>query len=182
MVIEAAMTQVVANTGGNLLTTQGIVQGDIDCAEAGAGVLHYHHDSFLNKEDSITQCIDVQRGILGRYPGMLVYPGYMPGETHDATMEHLEPLYEAGAMTMLAFDWGHAIHAGPDEDGQPTKSKLGGANLAQASRLALYRAGFAWQIQTGPLDWVRYFGEAGRFRPSTVAKFYFFGRFCLEQR
>lgn len=183
LVIETAMTQVVANTGGQLLSTQGIVQEALDCVEAGAGVLHYHHDFSLDKADSIAQCIDVQRGILDRHPGLLVYPGYMPGDTHDETMEHLEPLYQAGVMTMFAFDPGHATHARPDKDGEPTQSKLGGTSFAQASEMI----DLSWRynvpvslgiFEPGPLNWVRYFGEAGRFTPGTVVKFYFPGDYA----
>lgn len=183
LVIEAAMTQVVANTGGQLLSTQGIIDEAIACVDAGAGVLHYHHDFALNKAQSIEQCIAVQRGILDKYPGLLVYPGYLPGETHDETMEHLEPLYEAGVMTMFAFDPGHATHARPGDDGEPTRSKLGGTSFEQASDMI----DLSWRynvpvslgiFEPGPLNWVRYFGNAGRFTLGTIVKFYFPGDYA----
>ena len=180
LVIEAAMTQVIANTDGKLPTTAGIVREALDCVEAGAGMVHYHHDFSLNKEDSITQCIEVQRAILKEHPDALVYPGYLSGKTHEETMEHLEPIYEAGVMSMFAFDPGHATHARPDENGEPTRSHLGGTSFDQATRMVedswRYNAPVSLGIfEPGPLKWVRYFGANWRFTPGTVVKFYFPG-------
>lgn len=183
LIIEAAMTPVVANTGGILLQTPDIIDEATACINAGAGVIHYHHDFALSKADSIQQCIDVQTGILARYPSTLIYPGYLPGETHEQTMEHLEPIYRSGALTMLAFDPGHATHARPDAQGEPTLSKLGGTSFSQADEMVKvsHRYGVPISLgifEPGPLRWVRWYGANGRFTPGTIVKFYFPGDFA----
>ncbi len=180
LVIETAISVVVANAGGKEPTTENIVQEAKACIAAGAGIIHCHHDFALSRADSIAQCIAVNKAVLEAHPGTLMYPGFMPGSHFEERMEHLEPMFEAGALTMFAFDPGLSIHGRLDESGLMTRSVSNGATFEQAS--AMIERGHRYNAPTslgifepGGLRWARNFGAAGKFVPGTQIKIYFPG-------
>lgn len=180
LVIEAAISVVVANAGGKEPTTENIVNEAKACIAAGAGIIHCHHDFALSRADSIAQCIAINKGVLQDHPNTLIYPGFLPGTQFEERMGHLEPMYEAGVLTMFAFDPGLSIHGRADEQGLMTKSVSNGATFEQAS--AMVERGHRWGapsslgiFEPGALRWVRSFGAAGKFVPGTLVKFYFPG-------
>ena len=180
VVIEACISSVVANTGGRQPTTQEIVDEAKACIAAGAGIIHCHHDFSLDRADAIAQCIAINRGILDAYPDTLIYPGFMSGKTLAEQMEHLEPMHEAGVLTMFAFDPGLSLHGRLDADGLMTKSTRNGATYEESTELVhrghRYNAPSSLGIfELGALRWVRDFGAAGKFVPGTQVKFYFPG-------
>ncbi len=188
VVIEACISSVVANTGAKQPTTDDIVSEAKACIAAGAGIIHCHHDFSLNRADSIAQCIAINKGILAAHPDTLIYPGFMTGKTLEEQMEHLEPMYEAGVLTMFAFDPGLSLHGRLDSAGLMTKSTSNGATFEQATEMVnrghRYGAPSSLGIfELGALRWVRAFGAAGQFVPGTQVKFYFPGQntFGLKQ-
>lgn len=181
VVIEAAISAVVANTDGTTLTGQSIIEEAKACLVAGAGIIHYHHDFALTNADAVQQCIAVQKGILEAYPSTLIYPGYLKGDcAEDQMLPHVRALREAGALTMFAFDPGLASHGRPDADGLPATSVTGGMTFAQARGMLDYsrEVGVPCSLgifEPGALRWVRSYGAAGKFTPGTLVKFYFAG-------
>ncbi|MDX9698727.1 MAG: 3-keto-5-aminohexanoate cleavage protein [Rhodocyclaceae bacterium] len=180
VVIEVALSAVVANTGGKEPTTENIVNEAKDCIAAGAGIIHCHHDFALSRADSIAQCIAINKGILQDHPRTLIYPGFLPGSHFEERMGHLEPMFEAGVLTMFAFDPGLSIHGRLDEQGLMTKSVSNGATFEEATAMVerghRYGAPSSLGIfEPGALRWVRSLGAAGKFVPGTVVKFYFPG-------
>ncbi|OBA53146.1 hypothetical protein A5780_01905 [Nocardia sp. 852002-20019_SCH5090214] len=180
LVIEVAMSPVVANAGGEELSTSSIVEEARNCLSAGAGIVHCHHDFSLPIDDAIAQIIDVNRGILAEYPGALVYPAYMPGHKVEEQMLHLRPLAESGRMTMFAFDPGVTEHGRADDSGLMTGSIVSGTTFAQATAMTELSHEFGVPcslgiFNPGAIHWVRSLGAAGRFVPGTVVKFYFAG-------
>jgi uncharacterized protein (DUF849 family) len=181
VVIEAAISAVVANTNGRVLTSQSIADEAKGCLAAGAGVIHYHHDFALTNAEAVQQCITVQKAILADYPSTLIYPGYLKGDSaEDQMLPHVRALREAGALTMFAFDPGLASHGRPDGDGLPATSVTGGMNFAQAHGMLDYSCEVNVPcslgiFEPGALRWVRSYGAARRFTPGTIVKFYFAG-------
>ncbi|MDO9599047.1 MAG: 3-keto-5-aminohexanoate cleavage protein [Azoarcus sp.] len=180
VVIEVAISAVVANTGGKEPTTENIVNDAKACIAAGAGIIHCHHDFALSRADSIAQCIAINKGILQEHPKTLIYPGFLPGSTFDERMGHLEPMYEAGVLTMFAFDPGLSLHGRADEQGLMTRSVSNGATFEEATTMVerghRYGAPSSLGIfEPGALRWVRSFGAASKFVPGTVVKLYFPG-------
>ncbi|HVV08020.1 3-keto-5-aminohexanoate cleavage protein [Amycolatopsis sp.] len=180
LVIEVAMSPVVANAGGDELSTSSIIEEAAKCFAAGAGIVHCHHDFSLSLDDAISQVIEVNRGILKEYPGALVYPAYMPGHKVEEQMLHLRPLAGSGQMTMFAFDPGVTEHGRADDAGLMTGSIVSGTTFAQATAMAELSHEFGVPcslgiFNPGAIHWVRSLGAAGRFVPGTVVKFYFAG-------
>lgn len=180
LVIEAAISSVVANAGGREPSTEQIIDEARACIAAGAGIIHCHHNFSLSRADAIAQCIAVNRGVLDTHPGTLMYPGFLSGSHFEERMEHLEPMFEAGVLTMYAFDPGLSIHGRPDEHGLMTKSVSNGATFEQASAMIerghRYRAPASLGIfEPGGLRWARSFGAAGKLVPGTLVKLYFPG-------
>ncbi|WAH97767.1 3-keto-5-aminohexanoate cleavage protein [Arthrobacter sp. MMS18-M83] len=180
LVIETAMSGVVANTGGEEQTTAGIVTEAKNCLAAGAGIVHIHHDFSLGLDDAIAQVIDINRRVLSEHPGALLYPAYMPGHKVEEQMRHLRPLHESGQMTMFAFDPGTTEHGRADKEGLMTGSIVSGTTFSQATKMVELSHKFGVPVSLGIfnpgfLTWVRSLGAAGKFTPGTVAKFYFAG-------
>jgi 3-keto-5-aminohexanoate cleavage enzyme len=180
LVIETAISVVVANAGGKEPTTENLVNEAKACIAAGAGIIHCHHDFALSRADSIAQCIAINQGVLAAHPGTLMYPGFLPGTHFEERMGHLEPMYEAGVLSRYAFDPGLSIHGRLDENRLMTKSVSNGATFEQASAMIergqRYHAPASLGIfEPGALRWVRSFGSAGKFVPGTLVKIYFPG-------
>ncbi|WP_181779577.1 3-keto-5-aminohexanoate cleavage protein [Pseudonocardia pini] len=180
VVIEAAMSPVVANTGGPEPTTENIVVEALACYAAGASVVHCHHDFSLSLDEAIAQCVGINEGILAVHPEALTYPGYMAGHGTAEQMRHLRPMAEAGVLRMFAFDPGLHTSGRLDDGGVMTRSLTGGTTFEEATSLVALST--QWDVpcsvgifEPGALRWVRSFGAAGRFTPGTVVKFYFAG-------
>ncbi|MEE2059133.1 3-keto-5-aminohexanoate cleavage protein [Rhodococcus artemisiae] len=180
LVIETAMSRVVANTGGDEKTTEYIVAEAKNCLDSGAGIVHVHHDFSLGLDDAIAQVIEINRSILAEYPGALLYPAYMAGHKVEEQMRHLRPFHESGQMTMFAFDPGTTEHGRADKDGLLTGSIISGTTFEQATKMVELSHEFGVPTALGIfhpafLTWVRSLGAAGKFVPGTYAKFYFAG-------
>ncbi|WP_067663076.1 3-keto-5-aminohexanoate cleavage protein [Nocardia miyunensis] len=180
LVIETAMSPVVANTGGEEQSTEYIVAEARNCLTAGAGIVHIHHDFSLGLDDAIAQVIEINRSILTEYPSALLYPAYMPGHKVEEQMRHLRPLHESGQMTMFAFDPGTTEHGRADENGLLSGSIISGTTFEQATKMVELSQEFGVPTSLGIfnpgfLSWVRSLGAAGKFVPGTYAKFYFAG-------
>jgi 3-keto-5-aminohexanoate cleavage enzyme len=181
VVIEAAISAVVANTDGSVLTAQSIIDEAKACLASGAGIIHYHHDFALTNAEAVEQCITVQKGILADYPSTLIYPGYLKGDcAEDQMLPHVRALRDAGALTMFAFDPGLASHGRPDADGLPATSVTGGTTFAQARSMLEYsrEADVPCSLgifEPGALRWARSYGAARKFTRGTIVKFYFAG-------
>ncbi|MFC9834242.1 3-keto-5-aminohexanoate cleavage protein [Rhodococcus sp. NPDC127530] len=180
IVIETAMSSVVANTGGEEQSTERIIAEARNCLAAGAGIVHIHHDFSLGLEDAIDQVIEINRSVLAEHPGALLYPAYMSGHKVGEQMRHLRPLHESGQMTMFAFDPGTTEHGRADKDGLLTGSIVSGTTFGQAAKMVELSREFGVPTSLGIfnpgfLTWVRSLGAAGKFVPGTYAKFYFAG-------
>lgn len=181
VVIEAAISAVIANTQGATSSSEAIIGQAIECIDAGAGIVHYHHDFAQSDEESIAQCVQVQTRILGARPGTLIYPGYLKGDKPELRMlRHLPALHEAGALNMFAFDPGLSCHGRSDADGLPSTSITGGTTFSEAADMVAYARKMQVPcsvgiFEPGALRWVKAYGAAGRFVPGTLVKFYFAG-------
>jgi 3-keto-5-aminohexanoate cleavage enzyme len=181
VIIESAISSVVANAGGQAPSVDNIVAEANACLAAGAGIIHYHHDFSLGREQSIAQCVAVQRGVLQANPGALIYPGYLgKGPAEDQMLGHLHALRAAGVLTMFAFDPGLATHGRPDADGILTSSITGGTTFEEASRIVAFsrEAKVPCSVgifEPGALRFARNFGMAGKFTAGTIVKLYFAG-------
>src|SRR3954447_4998756 len=106
VVIEAAITPF--RRGTPVLFADDMVSQALACLDAGASVIHHHHDMRSNDQDSISEMIDVGGRIRAARPGALVYPDYLTGPDRDVWEEngHLRPMADAGVLTMFAIDPG----------------------------------------------------------------------------
>jgi 3-keto-5-aminohexanoate cleavage enzyme len=181
VIIESAISSVVANAGGEAQSTESIVAEANACFAAGAGIVHYHHDFALPRDACIAQCVAVQRSILKTNPGALIYPGYLSdGSAEDKMLGHLHALRAAGVLSMFAFDPGLATHGRPDADGILTGSVVGGTTFEEATRIVAFshEAKVPCSVgifEPGALRFARNFGMARRFTAGTLVKLYFAG-------
>jgi len=180
LVIETAMSGVITNAGGEQLNTQSIVDEAKACIAAGSGIVHAHHDLSLGLDAAIEQCIAINQGILAEHPDALLYPAYMSGFEFEEQHRHIRPMFEAGVLTMFGFDPGRKNGGRADENGLLTKSVTTGATFQDATAMIEQSHEFGVPcslgiFEPGGLRWVKSLGQAGKFVPGTVVKFYFAG-------
>lgn len=182
VVIEAAVTPY--RPGSPLQTADEMVEQAVACLEAGAGIIHHHHDFRLDRADAITQICEVERAILTDHPSALLYADYLRGTSIDDKYAYLEPLHAAGLLRMFALDPGHTMFDITDDRGLPADFAEAGFTYAECDEMV----GFANRVRApislgiyepGHLRWARAYAIAGQLPPGCVVKLYLPDSFSL---
>ena len=176
VVIEAAITPF--RKGAAPMTAVQMVDQACQCLEAGAAIIHHHHDFTLNRDGAIAQIIGVERDILAAYPDALFYPDYVRGVAIWEKNAHLQPMHDAGVLRMMAMDPGLTLFGRTDERGLPAESVTGGATFGEADQLVSFarRVGTPISVgiyEPGHLRWARAYAAAGMFPSGSMIKLYF---------
>ena len=185
VVIEAAITPF--RRGEPVLFVDDMVAQGLACLDAGAGIIHHHHDMRLGDAESIAEMIEVSRRIQATRPRALVYPDYLTGKDRSVWEEngHLKPLAEAGALTMFAFDPGITAFATRGQEGHLTRTYLGGLRYSAAHELVEFSKLIGVPVslgifEPGHLRWAVEYATTTGFTPGTVIKLYFAGTHMVE--
>ncbi len=178
VVIEAAVTPLRA--GAAIQLAAETVNEAKACLAAGAGIVHYHHDFSLERSAAIDQIIGIGKAVLADYPEALLYPDYLRGKLFEEKHAYLQPLSDAGALRMFAFDPGLTVFALPTADGLPSKSSTAGTTYKEAHRLVEFanrvRAPVSIGVfEPGHLRWIRAYAAANMFPAGSIIKIYFGG-------
>ena len=191
LVIEAAITPLRA--GQPLQTTEQMISESLACLDAGATVIHHHHDFRLPREEAIEQIITVSTEILAAFPHALVYSDYLRGGEEDEKIGRryepdaiIRPLHAAGVLRMFALDPGLTLFPRLDEHGLPSTSVTGGTRYAEATAIVELgcRIGVPISLgvyEPGQLRWVRAYAQAGKLPSGSMIKIYFGGEYVMGQ-
>jgi len=183
VVISAAVTPL--RLGEPLQTADEMVSEALASLGAGATIVHHHHDYRLSTEAAADQIVGVERRIKSHYPHALLYVDYLDGETTAQRTAYLEPLREAGLLSMYAFDPGFTTFDILDDEGLPSGYNVQGFNFADASQLLAYgrEANVPASIgiyEPGHLRWAIAYARAGRLPRGSQFKLYFPGSRALS--
>lgn len=184
VVIEAAITPLRRDVP--VQTTDEMAAQGIACLDAGAGIVHHHHDMRLEAAAAAQQLIDVGEKILAAHPDALIYTDYLSGRAAWDENAHLRPMAEAGVLTMFAIDPGITTFGSFDESGLPTRTYTDGLKFSEAHELVA----FAKEMQVpmslgvfepGQLRWIVAYANRVGFPAGTLVKLYFGGEYMVDQ-
>ncbi|MFM2070770.1 MAG: putative beta-Lactamase domain [Actinomycetota bacterium] len=183
-IIEAAISPL--RWGAPALSAQEMIDTAVACIDAGAGVVHHHHDMRLDAADAIEQLVDTAAGIHIERPGSLVYTDYLAGSTAWAENAHLRPLADAGLLTMFAIDPGLTTFASSGRDGIPTRTYVDGLQFAEAHELIEFSKERDVPVSLGVFEpghvrWIRAYEARLGFSPGSIVKLYFGGAHAVDR-
>lgn len=184
LLIEAAITPLRIGTPAQ--STEDMIAEGLACVAAGASIIHHHHAFRADRDIAIQQLIDVSLGIRAVYPDTLVYPNYLRGKVFDDMFAYLEPMREAGALSMLAFDPGFTVFGRYADDGLPKISITAGFSYPDCDRIVEYANLHNIPLsiglyEPGQLRWIVAYARAGKFPAGSMLKIYFGGDHLIDQ-
>ena len=184
VVIEAAITPLRWKAPAQ--TAEAMIADARACIEAGAGIVHHHHDMRLNEDEAVDQLRTVAAGIQASHPGTLVYTDYLTGKRAWEENAHLRPLAGEGLLTMFAIDPGITTFASYDSDGLPTRTYLDGLHLDEAHEMVTFSKEHGVPIslgvfEPGHLRWIMAYEQRAGFSPGTIVKLYFGGTHAVDR-
>ena len=183
-IIEAAITPL---RWGEPAQSVDAMVGEADaCIEAGAGIIHHHHDMRLSEADAIDQLVDTAAGIQPAHPSTLVYTDYLTGKRAWEENAHLRPLAERGLLTMFAIDPGLTTFGSFDRDGVPTRTYIDGLRFDEAHEMIEFSKEVGVPIsvgvfEPGHLRWILHYEQRVGFSPGTIVKLYFGGGWAVDR-
>jgi 3-keto-5-aminohexanoate cleavage enzyme len=184
VIIEAAISPLRRGIPAQSVDTL-VAEADA-CIQAGAGIIHHHHDMRLDESEAITQLIDTGRRILDRHPGSLIYTDYLAGKRAVEENAHLQPMGRAGVLTMFAIDPGITTFASDDHEGLPIHTYTDGLRFSEAHEMINFSKEVGVPIslgvfEPGHLRWILAYERAVGFSPGTMIKLYFGGTHLVDQ-
>lgn len=156
------------------------------CIDAGAGIVHYHHDMRLDAGDATEALIATAVGIHAVHPEALTYTDYLTGKRAWDENAHLRPMAEVGELTMFAIDPGITTFGSFDDRGLPTRTYIDGLRFDEAHAMVEFSKEARVPIslgvfEPGHLRWIMAYEQRAGFSPGTLVKLYFGGRHLVDQ-
>jgi 3-keto-5-aminohexanoate cleavage enzyme len=184
IVIEAAISPLrrdVPVQSASEMAAEGIA-----CLNAGAGIVHHHHDMRLSPEDSTRQFIEVGQAIKAVHPDALIYTDYLTGKSAVDENAHLRPMAEAGVLTMFAIDPGITTFGSFDREGLPTRTYTDGLTFSEAHDMVAFAKDVNVPMslgvfEPGHLRWIVSYAEKVGFPSGTLVKLYFGGEYLVDR-
>lgn len=182
VLIEAAIAPFRADAP--VLAESGLIQEANACLAAGAAIIHYHHDTRLERDEAITSLIAVGKAVLGAHPHAMLYPGILAGRNGAEHAAHLIPMAEAGVLGFAPVDPGAAVPYDLDDDGMPTGHGYVWNSFSTARKVAAAMLERGVPLTIGvyepvQLRWALACEAAGRLPAGSAVKLYFGGRASL---
>ena len=184
VIIEAAISPLRWNEPAQSIDQ--IVAQSLACIEAGAGIIHHHHDMRLAEEDGVAALVETGRRILDEFPDTLIYTDYLSGKRAWEENAHLKVMEAEGVLTLFAIDPGLTTFASYDPEGIPTKTYLDGLRFDEADEMVAFskRANVPISLgvfEPGAVRWIRAYEEARGFSSGTMVKLYFGGNHMVDR-
>ncbi|MFI5040660.1 MAG: 3-keto-5-aminohexanoate cleavage protein [Acidimicrobiales bacterium] len=182
-IVEAAISPLRWNVPAQSVGE--IVAEANECIDAGAGIVHHHHDMRLGEPAAVDQLVEISRRILETHPGSLVYTDYLTGRRAWDENAHLRAMAEAGVLTMFAIDPGITTFPSLDDSGLPTRTYTDGLQFSEAHEMATFskEAGVPISLgvfEPGHLRWIVSYARTAGFSPGTMIKLYFGGSHMVD--
>jgi 3-keto-5-aminohexanoate cleavage enzyme len=184
VVIEVAISPLRWDTP--VQTVEEMIAEGIACVEAGAGIVHHHHDMRLDEADAIDALLRTAEGIRSVHPEALVYTDYLTGKRAWDENAHLRPGYEAGSLSMFAIDPGITTFGSFAAGGLPTRTYTDGLRFDECHELIEFSKQVDVPIslgvfEPGQLRWILAYEKAAGFSYGTIVKLYFGGDWMVDQ-
>ena len=151
--------------------------------DAGATIIHHHHDLDLSIDQQIAQVIRMSQEILSSHPHALVYPApLLTGQTHAEMHQHYQALADAGCLTMIAVEMGRTVFAICDEDGLPSNQWVNGCTFSEGHELVTFANTHQVPISLGIYTpsmcyWIAEYAKRGLLPKGTMVKIWLGGRY-----
>lgn len=182
LVIEAAVTPL--RKGKPVQSAEIMIEESKACIEAGAFIIHHHHDFRHSKEDAIKEISDVGKGILETYPHAYIYANYMQSDDLWGKYAYLQPMAEEKTLRMIALDPGLTQFGNLGEDNLPSIHLQGGTTYPEAAAIVEFANKHNIPLMIGIYDpsnlrWAVAYERAGKLPAGTMIKLYFGGRYSM---
>lgn len=184
LIIEAAISPLRWDVPHQ--SVEEIVAESIACIDAGAGIVHYHHDMRLSEPDGIDALASCARGIHAKHPGAITYTDYLKGKKAWEENAHLKPMADDGELTMFAIDPGITTFPSRDRDGRPTRTYTDGLHFDECHEMIEFSKQVNVPIslgvfEPGHLRWILAYEQSAGFSAGTMVKLYFGGRWMVDR-
>ncbi|MCW2527980.1 MAG: hypothetical protein JWM76_2840 [Pseudonocardiales bacterium] len=184
VVIEVAISPLRWNAP--VQTVEEMIAEGIECVEAGAGIVHHHHDMRLGEAEAISALLRTAEGIRRVHPEALVYTDYLTGKRAWDENAHLRPGYESGLLSMFAIDPGVTTFGSFAAGGLPTRTYLDGLRFDECHELIEFSKEVDVPIslgvfEPGQLRWILAYEKAAGFSYGSLVKLYFGGEWMVDQ-
>lgn len=184
VIIEAAITPLRWDAPV-LSVDEMVIQADA-CIQAGAGIIHHHHDMRLAQDAATDQLVETGRRILAAHPDTLIYTDYLTGKKAWDENAHLKPMAQSGVLTMFAIDPGITTFASFDESGRPTRTYTDGLRFSECDEMVAFSkdAGVPVSLgvfEPGHLRWIVHYARKVGFSSGTMIKLYFGGDHMVDR-
>lgn len=155
-----------------------------DCFEAGAGIIHHHHDFRLDSPNSIDEMVAMGRAVKQRHRAALLYPDFLKEDNVQGRVGHFAPMLQAGVIDLLPVDPGRANSGQLDEAGLPMGDNKVQASFDDANYILKLAHQYDKPLAIGiyepyNLRWVLAHAAAGNLPRGSLIKLYFGGRHSL---
>lgn len=150
--------------------------------DAGASIIHHHHDLDLPIDQQIAQVVRMSQEILATHPHALIYPApLLTGESHAEMHQHYQALADAGCLTMITIEMGRTVFAICDEDGLPSNQWVNGSTFSESHELVMFANEHKVPITIGIYTpsmcyWIREYAQRGLLPKGSMVKIWFGGR------
>jgi uncharacterized protein (DUF849 family) len=178
VIIEAAVSPFRADAPVD--DSSGVIAEAIASIEAGAAIIHHHHDARLEHDEAVAALIDVSRAVLDVQPDAVLYPGILSGRSGAEHMAHLTPMAEAGVLGLAPVDPGAAVPYDLDDTGLPTGHGYVWNSFSTSKRVAASMLEHGVGLTIGvyepvQLRWALAYEAAGKLPAGSMVKLYFGG-------
>lgn len=178
LVIEAAITPF--RPGEPVQSLDQSIEEARQCLEAGASIIHHHHDFRLDGDGSTFEMKRFGMGVMADFPDAMLYPDFVQGDDIPERTAHFLPLAQARTVSHVPVDPAGTLFGGMDEDGEPTTGARYGMTFEEANQtLAVAQnAGLPVTIgiyEPGNLRWALAQAANGKLPRGSMLKLYFGG-------
>ena len=178
VVIEAAISPIRRDAPA--MDNGQIVAEACACLDAGAAIIHSHHDNRLDAPGTIADLSSVWAKVQARHPGAIFYPGFVRGASMAEKTAHLLPLAEAGLLGQVPVDPGSVSIGELDARGMPAYSNQYVNSYQDSNHVVevAERCGLGLTVgvfEPGFLRVALAYAAAGKLRPGSLIKLYFGG-------
>lgn len=154
------------------------------CLDAGAAIVHHHHDTRLDPAAALDALIAFGTEVHRTHPHALLYPGILGGRSGAEHTAHLEPMADAGALDLAPVDPGAAVPYDLDSDALPIGHGHVWNSFGTSRRVADSMRARGVPLTIGvyepvQLRWAMACESAGRLAAGTMIKLYFGGAHSL---
>ena len=154
------------------------------CVEAGASIIHHHHDTRMILEEAIVSWVKASAIMMEADADVIMYPGIMGGRTGEEHMSHLVPLSETGALGMAPVDPGAPLPYDMGDDGFPQGHGYVWNSFSTSRKVAISMMERNIPLSIGvyeplQLRWALACEASGKLPKGSMVKLYFGGNYSI---